>query len=194
VAALTGCGDPTVTPSVSMSPSVSASDTPSPSPTPVIPAEHDPSWTENQLAAVRVVDEYELLMFEYKADLVDPILIDGKSWMNTRPLENVVSEPALEEAIKEITTSWSENYLTGGIYTIVDYVVGAEETTTDDRQQITVLGCIDTSALALINSVTGREIQVDRSFFRMLYTYTVQRESEAEDWRIVLVRGGDTEC
>jgi hypothetical protein len=193
-AALTGCGEPTVTPSVSISPSVSASDTPSPSPTPLMPAGYDPSWTENQLAAVRVVDEYVSLVQAYRSNPDDFVAPNDEAVMDIRPLEDVAAEPALSLVISQISVFFSRGLLAGGRLMVVNHVVNPEETTADGLQQITLQGCLDTSELVLLDATTGLEIIVERPFFLMLYTYTVQWVSEAESWRVVLVRGGGAEC
>jgi hypothetical protein len=159
-----------------------------------MPAGYDPSWTENQLAAVRVVDEYELLMDDYKAKQVDMDLVDGELYMNTRPLEDVVAEPALSSAIREINSTLNQGYLAGGTFEMVNHFVGAQQMTTDGHRQITVRGCIDTTKSILLYADTGNEAPLERPFFRMLYTYTLQWIDEADSWRIVLVEGGLLEC
>jgi hypothetical protein len=198
LAALAGCGDPTPTPTPTpavvgaLSPSQSSS--PSPSLAPVMPAGYDPSWTENQLAAVRVVDAYELLMDDYKAMRVGSESIDGELQMNTRPLERLAAEPALSSCIGQINSFLERGYLFGGGSEMVNHMVGMEEMTADGHRQLTILGCIDTSTSRLLNADTGEEIYVERPFVRMLYTYTLQWIDQANSWRIVLVRGGGSEC
>jgi hypothetical protein len=158
-----------------------------------MPAGYDPSWTENQLAAVRVVDAYELLMYDYKARRVETVLTDGELEADTSRLENLVAEPALGIAIGEINAFLNDGLRAGGWSAMIDHAPGAEKMAAGGHRQITVLGCVDTSNISLFGS-SGQEVHVNRPFLHLRYTYTVQRVDETGDWLIVLVRGGGTEC
>jgi hypothetical protein len=180
LAPLAGCAgnpDPDGTPTPS-APSATSTPTPKPTPTPTptptgpVRAPDDPNRTENQLAAVHLIDAYE----EWNETVgADPGNADKL------PMLQMTWEPFRTTITNNLITIMSEGRLYVGGFTPLIRAVGPEQVM-DGRREIVVRQCQENNpgSYVVANGAT-----TSGGDLRMEYRYVVQWVEEVQGWRIV---------
>ncbi|MDR1213396.1 MAG: hypothetical protein LBK54_04815 [Propionibacteriaceae bacterium] len=187
---LTGCaGQPDPEPSDPATfPFPSASEaTFSPTPTGPQPAGYSQYWTENQLAAVQVVERHnEIYTSIFRGETIQGDVIDFS------PFQQVAAEVEVEETERYLRDFLSTGQrLTGeGVFTLLD--PRSETVTADGRPQIVVRTCLDPSQTRILDS-SGQDITPENRSSGA-QDYTVQYLSDRQAWLVVLVRDVDVTC
>ncbi|MDR1266154.1 MAG: hypothetical protein LBK42_11505 [Propionibacteriaceae bacterium] len=146
--------------------------TPTPTPTGPVRAPEDSNWTENQLAAVHLVDAYE----EWN-EAVGP---DPRN-ADQMPMFQILGEPQLTTTTNRLIEIASEGNSYVGGFTPVIRAVGPEQVM-DGRREIVVRQCEKSNpgSYAVVNGATtsGGDLRTERR-------YVVQWVEEVQGWRIV---------
>jgi len=179
LSALAGCGGqpdhaPPTTAAV-VTPKSTAAPSPTPSPTPTGPhrAPDDPTWTPEQLAAVRAVDAYYEVFAQVYAD---PAAANLGDW-NT-----VTTDPQRAKEVQRTLDSMALGYTqSGGPVIAVGRTVGALRIL-DGHSEVTLTQCqADDPELQPYEH--GTPIPVV-GLPRNVYEYTVQWVEAAQGWRV----------
>ena len=181
MAALGGCDRPGHAPasaSPSSKPLTSArpSPTPSPSPTGPVRAADNPSWTADQLAAVRVVDAF------YE---VDTRIVSDPAGANFGELLTVATEPLYSKLVRgtQELQARGEAYVGASPYSIRVSIRPSAVTTVDGRPEIHLIECH-------VDNPAGQWIQnngpVDVGSPESLYDLAVQ-QVDGQGWRVVAI-------
>lgn len=187
---LAGCGgpadpeptDPAIFPTFT-APEV----TPSPTPTGPQPAAYDQYWTENQLAAVQVVERHKSAFASIeRGETIQGDVID------LDPLWQVSSGVEWEEGGQILRDELSTGELITGEGVFVSIDPGYETTTADGLQQIVVWTCYDPSPTRVIGP-DGQDITPENRS-RGAQNYTVQYLPERQSWLVILVRDSEATC
>jgi hypothetical protein len=140
------------------------------------------TWTDDQRAAVDMVDEFNAVMSEVAGN---PATSDY-----TRLLD-VASDPAYSQLAAELIHLHAAGDSLSGPVWPVSRSVGKVLTTLDGREEITVVQCDDISAVAR-NSATGSMVPLQGES-RVTYTYTLERLTDL-GWRVIVYQGGIEAC
>jgi hypothetical protein len=173
---------PTPTPTV-----VTPNPTPtlSPTPTPTGPqwAADDPAWTENQLAAVRAVDEYNIVFWDLATDPPNADLIR---------LVPVVVEPQYSSDLGLMFDMMElGNAALGGPPVPVSRQVGVEETV-DGHQEIRIRQCEERPDDMIL--IKAGEPTEWTAIPRSQKVYVVQWQEERGRWAVALYEGTGVAC
>jgi hypothetical protein len=188
LAGLTGCNpdiDPDETPTPSPVTPFNAHPSaavPTPTPTWPVRAPDDPAWTENQLAAVRLVDAYEDWA---KTAWADPPNADYLT------LGQLLGEPLLSPTITSLNYAVTTGKIVPGGVTPVFRTVG-EEQLVDGRPEIVVRQCNedDPGSYVVENGATRPPVGGTRAEYR----YVAQWVEEVQGWRIVEITQVNSSC
>jgi hypothetical protein len=188
LASLVACdsGDPAPTETPTPTPTVvTPSPTPTPTPTPTGPVRvpDDPDWTENQLAAVRAVDEYNDVIYDLLADPPNADLM--------RLLDVVVEPQYMEDIELVVGAANRDSSIVGGPEVPVSRTVGSEETV-DGRQEIRVRQCEERPEGMVL--IRGGEVEEWLSVSRSWKVYVVQWQEDAGRWMVALYEETGTAC
>jgi hypothetical protein len=156
--------------------------TPTPTPTGPIRAPDDPDWTENQLAAVRLIDALEEWEEAAGADPrnADQITMWQLTW---EPFRTTTTDNLIKIASK------GQSYVGGT--TPVTRVVGPEQVM-DGRREIVVRQCQEDNPGAYV--VENGETNPPPGEPRVEYRYVVQWVEEVQGWRVVEKTKANPSC
>jgi hypothetical protein len=176
LAGCTGDADPAGTPAPSPSPARTSAPTPTPTPTStptgLVRAPDDPDWTEDQLAAARLLDDYE----EWEEVTgTDPGNADQA------PMAQLLWDPFLTTTTTNLVKTASKGNLYIGGFTPVIRVVGPEQVM-DGHREIVVRQCEENDPGSYVVE-NGATTPCGES--RTEYRYVVQWVEEVQGWRIV---------
>jgi hypothetical protein len=140
-----------------------------------VTAADDPSWTANQVAAVRAVDAYNDFL---SAFLEDPENVDSS------PILQLATEPQLTTDLNNMTTLISnQRRITGGLIPI-QRSVGPEQIV-DGKTEIVVVQCDEDGPGAVV--VENGATQPVAGEPRGRYSYTVQWNPDTATWLVALI-------
>jgi hypothetical protein len=146
-------------------------------------AADDPSWTENQLAAVQAVDAYNVVRYDLIADPLNADLM--------RLLDVVVEPQYMTDVTAIVGASNNDSAMVGGPPVAVWRQVGAEQTV-DGRQEIQVRHCEERPEGMVI--VHAGEIVEWTSPARLQNVYLVQWQEDPGRWMVALYEETGATC
>jgi hypothetical protein len=189
LASLVGCtgdthatGTPTPLPSPAPARTIKPTPTPTPTPTGPVRAPDDPNWTENQLAAVHLVDALNEWSRAAGEDLgnADRITMIQLTW---EPLRTTLTNTIIRMAAS------GRSYF-GGIIPVIR-VVGPEQVM-DGRAEIVVRQCEEDAPGSY--QVDNGETLPPPGNPRVEYRYVVQWVEEVQGWRVVEMTKVNASC
>jgi hypothetical protein len=186
LASLVACdsGDPAPTETPTPTPTVvTPSPMPTPTPTGPVPAPDDPSWTENQLAAVRAVDAYNEMLTSFWNDPANAdFMLFTQVVVDPQYTEDVVT------LIRLVDRDW--RYVGKPVTPVFRDV--QPEADVEGVPEIRVRQCEEDDPDSYVIE-QGVERPV-RGNDRVEYIYTVQWQADFGVWKVALVEKGRETC